>query len=111
MYIIKKEVVVVNKKKDALMKTLLKETVAVIHSAFEDSPRTVAMVNVDKSMSESEKLEFAFKKTNSIDSAWWRDEDVTPMFGNEFCRSTSIGDMVLIGTDKFKLNSDGWSKI
>ena len=52
-----------SKKKDALSKALLRhfrcETVAVIHSAFEDSPRTVALVNVDKSWSKNKKLDKA----------------------------------------------------
>jgi len=27
---------------------------------------------------------------------------VTPMFGGPFCRSTSVGDMVLVGTKKYE---------
>ena len=37
---------VIMNKIDALTKTLLYEKVAVIHAAFEDVPRTVAMVKV-----------------------------------------------------------------
>jgi len=33
------------------------------------------------------------------------------MFPEKACRSTSVGDMVLIGTEKFKCDSFGWSKI
>jgi hypothetical protein len=100
-----------NKKTDALMKTFTKEKVAVIHSAFEDSPQTVAMVEVDKSLSVTEKLEIAFKKTNSINDAWWNNEGVTPMFPDKACRSTSTGDMVLVGNEKYKCEMSGWSKI
>jgi len=100
-----------NKKTEALMSTLKNEVVAVIHSAFEDSPRTVALVAVDKSLSVTEKLEIAFKKTNSINEAWWSNEGVTAMFPDKACRSTSMGDMVLIGTEKYKCEMSGWSKI
>jgi len=91
-----------NKKFDALMKTLTKEKVAVIHAAFEGAPTTVAFVEVDKTLTDRMKMEAAFVKTNSINDAWWNNEGVTPMFGGETCRSTSVGDMVLIGTKKYK---------
>jgi len=101
-------------KSEALMATLLgkeKEMVSVIQSDFEDSPRLVAMVEVDKSASVESKCEDAFVKTNTINMPWWRNEGVTPMFPNKTCRSTSVGDMVLIGTEKFKCENSGWSKI
>jgi hypothetical protein len=107
----KKEVIMTNKKTEALMSTLKNEEVAVIHSAFEDTPRTVALVKVDKSLSVTEKLEIAFTKTNSINDAWWSNEDVTPMFPDGACRSTSTGDMVLVGNEKYKCEMGGWSKI
>ena len=56
-----------NKKTEALMKTLTTEEVAVIHAAYEDKPRTVAFIPMDKSMTVDEKLEKAFMLTNSID--------------------------------------------
>ena len=89
-----------NKKTDALIKTLTKESVAVIHSAFEDNPRTVAMVEVDKTMTDNEKLEAAFKLTNNINDAWWNNEEVTAMFPDKTCRSTSAGDMILLHSGK-----------
>ena len=102
-----------NKKLGALLDTLEnvknpKEKVLVIHSAFEDNPRTVAFVEVDKSLSIEEKLDIAFVKTNSIDEAWWDNKEVTAMFPDKSCRSTSIGDMVLIGKVKYKCESVGW---
>ena len=100
-----------NKKTEALMSTLKNEVVAVIHSAFEDSPRTVALVAVNKSLSVTEKLEIAFKKTNSINEAWWSNEGVTAMFPDKACRSTSMGDMVLVGSEKYKCEMSGWSKV
>ena len=84
---------------------------AVIHSAFDETPKTVAFVMVDKNLPDTEKCEVAFKKTNTIDKAWWDNEGVTKMFGGEGCRSTSVGDMVLVGTEKFLCESTGWSKV
>ena len=101
-------------KTKALMDTLYgdeKEMVSVIHSAFDETPRVVAMVEVNKSASFIKKCEVAFVKTNSINEAWWRNEGVTPMFPEKGCRSTSVGDMVLIGTEKYKCDNFGWSKI
>jgi hypothetical protein len=69
------------------------------------------MVEVDKSLSVTEKLEIAFTKTNSINDAWWNNEGVTPMFPDKACRSTSTGDMVLVGNEKYKCEMSGWSKI
>ena len=50
-------------------------------------------------------------KTNTIDKAWWKNEGVTKMFGGDACRSTSTGDMVLIGTKKYKCAFIGWELV
>ena len=105
-----------NKKLDALLDTLEnvknpKEKVSVIHSVCLDGPRTVAFVEVDKSLSIEEKLDIAFVKTNSIDEAWWDNKEVTAIFPDKSCRSTSSGDMVLIGNVKYKCESGGWSEV
>ena len=98
-----------NKKTEALLSTYLKEKVTVIHSAFEDSPRTVAFVEVDKSLSIEEKLDIAFVKTNSLGEAWWDNKEVTAMFfPDKSCRSTSVGDMILVGNMKYKYGPTGW---
>ena len=99
---------------EALMKNYEKtfmETVAVIHSKFEDAPTTVAFVEVNKNLSDLEKCEFAFKETNTIDKAWWENKSVTPMFDGASCRSTSSGDFVLIGNTKYKCAPVGWEKV
>ena len=88
-----------------------KETVAVIHAAFDETPRTVAMVAVPKGATVNEKLELAFRLTNSIDYAWWENEEVIPMFPDGGCRSTSVDDMVLIGTEKYICSRAGWKKV
>jgi len=105
-----------NNKLDALLDTLEdvknpKEKVSVIHSEVRDNSRLVAFVEVDKSLSIEEKLDIAFVKTNSIDEAWWYNKEVTAMFPDKSCRSTSVGDMVLIGKVKYKCESVGWSKV
>ena len=98
-------------KKDALMKNLLCETAAVIHVGEGGRPTTVALVDVEKNATDMKKLETAFMKTNSINSAWWTNEGITKMFDGATCRSTSVGDMVLIGTTKYKCEMAGWSEI
>ena len=99
---------------EALTKNLektFKEKVAVIHAAYEDAPQTVAMVEVPKDATVEKKLELAFMLTNNIDCGWWENEEVTPMFPEEACRSTCAGDMVLIVNEKYVFERIGWRKI
>ena len=110
-----------SKKLDALLKNFGTETVAVIHtstvepftrpSTALDAPKTVALVTVDKKISTDDKLDKAFMLTNSIDDAWWNNKDVTKMFDGDSCRSTMVGDMVLVGAVKYKCESSGWSEV
>ena len=105
-----------SKKKDALSKALLRhfrcETVAVIHSAFEDSPRTVALVNVDKSWSVKKKLEKAFMLTNSVEDAWYTGDEIEYIGPESSCRSTSVGDIVRFENGKkFKCENTGWVEV
>ena len=105
-----------NKSLDALLETLEeiknpKERVSVIHSAFDENPHVVAFVDVNKTWTVTEKLEFVFEKTNNINDAWWTNEEVTKMFDGDGCRSTSVGDMLLVGTEKYKCEGSGWSKV
>ena len=94
-------------------KMVVKDQVAVIHSDYRDgvAPTTVAFVHVDKGLSDIDKCEKAFMLTNSIDNAWWKNDDVTPMFDGDGCRSTSAGDFVLVGNTKYLCDAMGWSKI
>ena len=99
-------------KKDALMKNLLCETAAVIHVGEGGRPATVALVEVEKAGTDMKKLETAFMKTNSITDAWWNNEGITKMFGGKTCRSTSVGDMILLASGKkFKCEAAGWSEV
>ncbi len=91
--------------------------VAVIHTAFEKSPRTVAFVNIpEDARSTDEALEYAYRWTNNVMGSWSRTDiedngdynpDVTVMAslgeGGMGLRSTSMGDQMLTGTKKYKL--------
>ena len=87
--------------------------VSVIHSSFEKKPLTVAFVKVDKDLDDIQKCEVAYKSTNSIDVPWWKGDNVIPTFPifDKGCRSTSVGDFVLIGNTKYKCASFGWEKV
>ena len=100
-----------SKKLDALMSTLNDEKVSVIHDNGPAGPNVVAFIDMPKTLTTSEKLERAFMLTNSIDDAWYKGKKITKMFEGDGCRSTMVGDMVLIGTEKFKCEPNGWSKI
>jgi len=100
-----------SKKLDALMSTLNDEKVSVIHDNGPAGPNVVAFIDMPKSLSTSEKLERAFMLTNSIDDAWYKGKEITKMFEGAGCRSTMVGDMVLIGKEKFKVEPMGWSKV
>jgi hypothetical protein len=100
-----------SKKLDALMSTLNDEKVSVIHDNGPAGPNVVAFIDMPKTLSTTDKLERAFMLTNSIDDAWYKGKEITKMFEGDGCRSTMVGDMVLIGTEKFKCEPNGWSKI
>ena len=106
-----------NKKLDALLDTLddvknPKETVSVIHAAWTDKPHLVAFVEVEKSWTDTEKLEHAFMKTNTIEEAWYTSKEGIDYMGPEkSCRSTSVGDYVLIGAKKSKCAGAGWELV
>ena len=96
----------------ALLTKLRTETVAVIHAAYEDSPRTVAFVNVEKTLPTKKKLERAYMLTNSIEEAWYTSDEVEYIGPEKACRSTSVGDMVrLENGKKFKCEMAGWSEV
>ena len=84
------------------------EKIPVIHTAFEDSPRVVAMVWVNSKNSITEKLDKAFMLTNSINDAWWNNKDVEAIFPDEGCRSTAVGDQVLVDGKKWVCDVSGW---
>ena len=103
--------------------------VAVIHTAFEDSPRTVAFVDVDDNMKVDEALEYAYRWTNNVMGSWSikketfddgetngdYNENVTVMAplheGGMGLRSTSMGDQMLLGTTKYEVAMCGFEVV
>ena len=100
-----------SKKLDALLSTLNDEKVSVIHDNGPAGANVVAFIDMPKVMSLSEKLEHAFMLTNSVESAWYTNKDITKMFEGKGCRSTMVGDMVLIGAAKYRVEGTGLSKL
>ena len=83
------------------------ERVSVIHDTT-----VVAFVYVDKNLDVMKKIEEAFMSTNSITGAWWDNDNVEALFEKGgACRSTSVGDTVLVGNTKYKCDNAGWSKV
>ena len=94
--------------------------VAVIHSAFEETPRTVAVVEVgDRTVEDA--LEFAFRWTQNVFDSWSLkhpedgNDSVTVMGdtkgGTMGIRSTSVGDQMLIGTTKYVVSPVGFEEL
>jgi len=105
----------------------------VIHGAFEDTPRTVAFVEVGERTG-TDALEYAYRRTQNIEGSWskgpvieWDGEthdngdysaDITVVAPLETVdgktyglRSTSVGDHILFGTVKYKVDSFGFSEL
>lgn len=102
--------------------------VAVIHTAFEDTPRTVAFVDVPEEISAfgttDQCLEYAYRWTNNIMGSWSRNDiedngdhnpNVTVMAplneGGMGLRSTSMGDQMLIGNKKYEVAMCGFEEV
>ena len=96
---------------DSLLRHYMNQDVTVFHTDEEGNSGIVAYVSVNKNLSTSKKLEEAFMKTNTISSAWWRNEEITPMFAGSTCRSTSVGDVVEVDKKKYKCDSVGWKEL
>ena len=97
--------------------------VAVIHTAFEETPRTVALVEVGERTGTSA-LEYAYRWTQNIMDSWSLkmeqdgNDDVTVMGelpvvdGQTYgLRSTSMGDHMLLGNTKYKVAMVGFEEI
>ena len=105
----------------------------VIHGAFEDTPRTVAMVEVGERTG-NDALEYAYFRTQNLHGSWskgpvieWDGEehdngdysdDVTVMAALETVdgktyglRSTSVGDHIVFGTVKYRVASFGFEQL
>ena len=97
------------------------EQVAVIHTAFEDKPSTVAFVEIpNDAESTIDKLEFAYRWTQNIMDSWslkgpadGNDKvtvvgDISSGYG---LRSTSVGDQMLVGNVKYKVARFGFETL
>ena len=96
------------------------QTVAVIHTAFEDKPSTVALVHTKECMTLSQKLEYAYRWTQNIMDSWSlklpmdANDDVTVMgeiVDGMGLRSTSVGDQILVGTEKYVVAPMGFTTL
>ena len=93
--------------------------VAVIHTAFEETPRTVAFVDVgDRTGNDA--LEYAYRWTQNIMDSWSLkmpedgNDDVTVMgdiSSGYGLRSTSVGDQVLVGNEKYVVARMGFETL
>ena len=96
------------------------QTVAVIHTAFEDKPSTVALVHVPEFPTLIETLEYAYRWTQNIMDSW---SLKMPQDGNDAVtvvgdisdgyglRSTSVGDQILVGTEKYVVAPFGFETL
>jgi len=98
--------------------------VAVIHTAFEDTPRTVALVEVGEREG-TEALEYAYRWTQNIADSWSMkmpedgNDDVTVVAdlhvdenGKTWgLRSTSMGDQMLLGNKKYRVAAFGFKEV
>ena len=94
--------------------------VAVIHTAFEDTPSTVAFVDVPEFPTLIETLEYAFRWTQNIMDSW---SLKMPEDGNDAVtvvgdisdgyglRATSVGDQILVGTEKYVVAPFGFETL
>ena len=94
--------------------------VAVIHTAFEDTPSTVAFVDVPEFPTLIETLEYAYRWTQNIMDSWSlkmpmdNNDDVTVMgeiVDGMGLRSTSVGDQILVGTEKYVVAPMGFTTL
>ena len=94
--------------------------VAVIHTAFEDKPSTVAFVDVPEFPTLIEKLEYAYRWTQNIVGSWSlkigddANDNVTVMgdiSDGMGLRSTSMGDQMLVGNKKYVVAMMGFETL
>ena len=53
-------------------------------------------------------LEIAFRQTNTIDCPWWQNNDVMFVLQELGCRSTSVGDVVVLDSVIYRVENAGW---
>jgi len=86
-----------------------KDIATVIQKDWKDgSEKIVAEVYLDKNLSLLDKIDKAFMLTNSIDDAWWNNDDVNALYKT---RSTSVGDKIIINNKTFEYCASGFREI
>lgn len=73
----------------------------------------VAAVRINPSDTQHSVMETAFAKTNAIDCPWHENPEVT-MFNKQRRRSTSVGDIVVVPSDKvqvFRAEETRWVEL
>ena len=111
-----------------------KNRVEVIHTAFEDTPRTVAFVDVPEFTTVLETLEYCYRWTNNFYGSWSQEiitDDNDEILNNEDynknvtvvaelhihdgktwgLRSTSVNDQMIIGNQKYVVADMGFETI
>jgi hypothetical protein len=77
-------------------------------AVWPDEYRLVARVEVHDGVSPQNAAEEAFHRTQHIEEAWWKNEGVERV-GPE-TRSTSVGDVVVVGEVGFLCDRCGWQE-
>ncbi len=58
---------------------------------------------------DNENVDEVYRLTNTIDHYWWENAGVTKEFEGEGCRSTSVGDIVILSNGtKYLCEDVGW---
>jgi len=97
---------------DRLMQQYLNQDVSVLHyDKITETYQKIAYVSVNKNLTLIEKLEQAFTKTNNIDCAWWENKEISALFAGKSCRSTSVGDIVMVDGKKYSCEDNGWKTL
>ena len=98
-----------NKTLQQNLNKVTKDTATIIQKNWKDGgEKIVAEVYLDKNLSLLDKIDKAFMLTNSIDDAWWNNDDVNALYKT---RSTSVGDKVIINNKAFEYCASGIREI
>ena len=99
--------------------------ITVLHKAFEDEAKKVALVNVPTEITDiDEALEYAYRWTNNVMGSWSRDDienngDFNPNVerlaalheGGYGLRSTSMGDEMIVNGKTFEVAICGFEEV
>jgi len=98
-----------NKTLQQNLNKVTKDTAIIIQKDWKDGgEKVVAEVYLDKNLSLLDKIDKAFMLTNSIEDAWWNNDDVHALYKT---RSTSVGDKVIVNNKTFEYCASGIKEI